>query len=77
LPTATTHESLETSTTSLRIPILAMTPSNWHVSQGSVFTIDLRAFQIGFIHQGREIIAIVPLENGAFCTIFSENFYKF
>jgi hypothetical protein len=28
-------------------------------------------------HQGREIIAIVPLENGAFCTIFSENFYKF
>jgi hypothetical protein len=30
-----------------------------------------------FIHQGREIIAIVPLENGAFCTIFSENFHKF
>jgi hypothetical protein len=29
------------------------------------------------MHQGREIIAIVPLENGAFCTIFSENFYKF
>jgi hypothetical protein len=29
------------------------------------------------IHQGREIIAIVPLENGAFCTIFSENFHKF
>jgi hypothetical protein len=28
-------------------------------------------------HQGREIIAIVPLENGAFCTIFSENFHKF
>jgi hypothetical protein len=29
------------------------------------------------IHQGREIIAIVPLENGAFCTAFSENFSKF
>jgi hypothetical protein len=29
------------------------------------------------LHQGREIIAIIPLENGAFCTIFSENFYKF
>jgi hypothetical protein len=28
-------------------------------------------------HQGREIIAMVPLENGAFCTIFSENFHKF
>jgi hypothetical protein len=28
-------------------------------------------------HQGREIIAIVPLENGAFCTIFSENFHNF
>jgi hypothetical protein len=28
-------------------------------------------------HQGREIIAIVPLENGAFCTIFSANFHKF
>jgi hypothetical protein len=28
-------------------------------------------------YQGREIIAIVPLENGAFCTIFSENFHKF
>jgi hypothetical protein len=31
----------------------------------------------GWLHQGREIIAIVPLENGAFCTIFSENFHKF
>jgi hypothetical protein len=30
-----------------------------------------------YVHQGREIIAIVPLENGAFCTIFSENFHKF
>jgi hypothetical protein len=30
-----------------------------------------------FAHQGREIIAIVPLENGAFCTVFSENFHKF
>jgi hypothetical protein len=29
------------------------------------------------IHQGREIIAIVPLENGAICTVFSENFHKF
>jgi hypothetical protein len=26
---------------------------------------------------GREIIAIVALENGAFCTVFSENFHKF
>jgi hypothetical protein len=33
--------------------------------------------QTGQVHQGREIIAIVPLENGAFCTIFSENFHKF
>jgi hypothetical protein len=24
------------------------------------------------VHQGREIIAIVPLENGAFCIVFSE-----
>jgi hypothetical protein len=29
------------------------------------------------IHQGREIIAIGALENGAFCTVFSENFHKF
>jgi hypothetical protein len=28
-------------------------------------------------HQGREFIAIGPLENGAFCTDFSENFHKF
>jgi hypothetical protein len=29
-------------------------------------------------HQGREIITIdVALENGAFCTVFSENFHKF
>jgi hypothetical protein len=28
-------------------------------------------------HQGREIIAIISLENGAFCTVFSENFHKF
>jgi hypothetical protein len=28
-------------------------------------------------HQGREIIAIVALENGAFCTVFRENFHKF
>jgi hypothetical protein len=35
------------------------------------------AFHEYYVHQGREIIAIVPLENGAFCTIFSENFYKF
>jgi hypothetical protein len=28
-------------------------------------------------HQGREIIAIVAVENGAFCTVFSENFQKF
>jgi hypothetical protein len=29
------------------------------------------------VHQGREIIAIGTLENGAFCTVFSENFHKF
>jgi hypothetical protein len=29
------------------------------------------------VHQGREIIAIGALENGAFCTVFSENFHKF
>jgi hypothetical protein len=28
-------------------------------------------------HQEREIIAIGALENGAFCTVFSENFHKF
>jgi hypothetical protein len=28
-------------------------------------------------HQGREIITIDFLENGAFCTVFSENFHKF
>jgi hypothetical protein len=28
-------------------------------------------------HQGRELIAIVVLENGAFCTVFSENFHNF
>jgi hypothetical protein len=35
---------------------------------------------LGFVletHQGREIIAIVALENSAFCTVFSENFHKF
>ena len=29
------------------------------------------------MHQGREFIAIGALENGAFCTVFSENFHKF
>jgi hypothetical protein len=29
------------------------------------------------IHQGREIIAIVAMENGAFYTVFSEIFHKF
>jgi hypothetical protein len=29
------------------------------------------------IHQGKEIIAIVALENGAFCTVFSEIFHNF
>jgi hypothetical protein len=29
------------------------------------------------LHQGREFIAIGALENGAFCTVFSENFHKF
>jgi hypothetical protein len=29
------------------------------------------------IHQGREFIAIGALGNGAFCTVFSENFHKF
>jgi hypothetical protein len=28
-------------------------------------------------HQGKEFIANGPLENGAFCTVFSENFHKF
>jgi hypothetical protein len=28
-------------------------------------------------HQGREFIANGALENGAFCTVFSENFHKF
>jgi hypothetical protein len=28
-------------------------------------------------HQGREFVANGALENGAFCTVFSENFYKF
>jgi hypothetical protein len=27
-------------------------------------------------HQGREFIASGALENGAFCTIFTENFHK-
>jgi hypothetical protein len=27
-------------------------------------------------NQGTEIIATVALENGAFCTVFSENFHK-
>jgi hypothetical protein len=30
-----------------------------------------------FVHQGREFIANGALENGAFCTVFSENFHKF
>jgi hypothetical protein len=30
-----------------------------------------------FTHQGREFIANGALENGAFCTVFSENFHKF
>jgi hypothetical protein len=29
------------------------------------------------VHQGREFIANGALENGAFCTVFSENFHKF
>jgi hypothetical protein len=29
------------------------------------------------VHQGREFIAMGALENGAFCTVFSENFHKF
>jgi hypothetical protein len=29
------------------------------------------------MHQGREFIANGALENGAFCTVFSENFHKF
>jgi hypothetical protein len=33
--------------------------------------------QDGLFHQGRELIAIGALENGAFCTVFSENFHKF
>jgi hypothetical protein len=30
-----------------------------------------------YLHQGREFIANGALENGAFCTVFSENFHKF
>jgi hypothetical protein len=29
------------------------------------------------VHQGREFIANGALENGAFCTVFSEIFHKF
>jgi hypothetical protein len=29
------------------------------------------------LHQGREFIANGALENGEFCTVFSENFHKF
>jgi hypothetical protein len=32
---------------------------------------------LDFAHQGREFIANGALENGAFCTVFSENFHKF
>jgi hypothetical protein len=32
---------------------------------------------LSWTHQGRGIIAIGALENGAFCTVFSENFHKF
>jgi hypothetical protein len=43
--------------------------------------IPIQQWHIGYpitqVHQGREIIAIIPLEYGAFCTIFSENFHKF
>jgi hypothetical protein len=39
---------------------------------GSVGTKDQRQH-----HQGREFIANGALENGAFCTVFSENFHKF
>jgi hypothetical protein len=34
-------------------------------------------FDYGCRHQGREFIANGALENGAFCTVFSENFHKF
>jgi hypothetical protein len=40
-------------------------------------TLDNRIVVTKDVHQGREIIAIVALENGAFCTVFSENFHKF
>jgi hypothetical protein len=33
--------------------------------------------EAGLLHQGREFIANGALENGAFCTVFSENFHKF
>jgi hypothetical protein len=29
------------------------------------------------IHLGRKFFAIVALENGAFCTVFSEKFHNF
>jgi hypothetical protein len=39
-------------------------------------TFDKRQFK-NQLHQGREFIANGPLENGAFCTVFSEIFHKF
>jgi uncharacterized membrane protein YeiH len=38
---------------------------------------DVVCSQPDLIHQGREFIANGALENGAFCTVFSENFHKF
>jgi hypothetical protein len=37
----------------------------------------IRLDEDGTFHQGREFIANGALENGAFCTVFSENFHKF
>jgi chromosome condensin MukBEF MukE localization factor len=42
-----------------------------------VATFDVEDIEDSQIHQGREIIAIGALGNGAFCTVFSENFHKF
>jgi hypothetical protein len=45
---------------------------------GGVLMLLMRlALPRGNVHQGREFIANGALENGAFCTVFSENFHKF
>jgi hypothetical protein len=45
--------------------------------QGFLAIFSWYILSLGLIHQRREFIAIGALENGAFCTVFSENFHKF